>query len=68
MLFIHGVLNLLLWAVYVVFGMTCLSFIVPSFGGSWSELNTIGKFTCIGSGFIALVAMFILVTTYTLPF
>lgn len=67
MVIIHPAINLLLWVIYVISAMTCLSFALPCLGGGWDILNFEGKITCIGSGLIAIASFWVLMTTVVLP-
>lgn len=67
MIIIPAFLNLILWIVYLSSAMFCASFIFPSLGGDWRELNFIGKITCIASGLCAILTALFMTNTVVLP-
>lgn len=67
MTIIPAFLNLILWVIYISSAIFCASFIFPSLGGNWKELNFIGKIACITSGLCAIITVMILVNTTVLP-
>lgn len=65
-IWIHPVLNILLWGVYLAGGLGIIYFLAPQFGG-WGTLNGIGKLCAILSLIFCSTVGSILIMTTVMP-
>jgi hypothetical protein len=66
MIWIHPVLNLLLWGFCILGALGIIYFLAPQFGG-WKVLDKTGKICAILSLVLFFVVGFVLITTSVIP-
>jgi len=67
MLFVSSIINMLMWAGYLIGAFIMLWAFIPVWGG-WRSLNREGKAIAVSGAVMCLVCGYNLITTTVIPF